>query len=131
MKLFPLIQWQLKKFFKFCFKLFIIFTIFLILFANFYSYSSLTRFVYSLEWLLVYTPLIKNGELVIPPIISVAFQHLHSFKILVSKASSYIYDDGYPEFEGKYHWGRNELEFCRAKNELFGGQESGKFLFNF
>ncbi|KAI1703265.1 2OG-Fe(II) oxygenase superfamily domain-containing protein [Ditylenchus destructor] len=123
MKLVTWLLYRLKLFIKFSVKFSIISLILLILFANFYSYSSLTKVVYSLEWLLVHTPLVQNGELVIPPIISIAFQHLHGFKILFSRASSYIYDDGYPEFEGKYHWNRNELACCQSKKELFHGQE--------
>ncbi|KAI1712906.1 2OG-Fe(II) oxygenase superfamily domain-containing protein [Ditylenchus destructor] len=123
MKLVTWLLYRLKLFVKFSVKFSIILFILLILFANFYSYSSLTKVVYSLEWLLVHTPLVQNGELIIPPIISIAFQHLHGFKILFSRVSSYVYDDGYPEFEGKYHWNRNELTCCQSKRELFRGQE--------
>uniref|UniRef100_A0A915EW35 Fe2OG dioxygenase domain-containing protein n=1 Tax=Ditylenchus dipsaci TaxID=166011 RepID=A0A915EW35_9BILA len=58
-----------------------------------------------------------------------AFQHLHSFKILLSKASSCLFDDGFPDFEGKYHWTRNELNYCQTKDELFRGQILGFNVF--
>ena len=98
--------------------LFILSTILLVLFINFYSYSSLTRLVYSIEWLLVYTPLVgPGGGLVIPPFVSHAFHHLHALKLAAQRASTALFygDDGFPDFDGKYHWARSELDVCRGR----------------
>ncbi|KAH7719751.1 hypothetical protein AAVH_12786 [Aphelenchoides avenae] len=114
----------LRRLLKVTLVLTVLSVVILVLFVNFYSYSSLTRFVYSIEWLLKYTPLIQNGELVIPPVISLLFHHLHALKFLAAKASNAIYNDGYPDFAGKYHWNREELRQCTLQNEMFRGQES-------
>lgn len=105
-----------------------IFTIFLVLFSYSIDFIFLLDFMQSSERLhktmieLLSTDIGKN---IVAPIIPLYFSAQTYCAKLLARTLSYFYDDGYPDFEGKYLWRRNDLDYCKGEHELFWGQNKG------